>query len=72
MDTYSEKIQLVKKGILLQFEEEAMRAPMAPKVQKTPATTRLKKRRLILKKEDRLAAASEAAIARARATAATA
>ena len=69
MDTYSEKIQLVKKGILLQFEEEAMRAPMAPKVQKPPTTTRLKKRRLILKKEDRLAAASEAAVAEATASA---
>ena len=58
MDTYSEKIQLVKKNILHQFEEEAMQTPMARKL-KTPTTRypnpinqRIRDRYIVLKKKD--------------------
>jgi len=62
MDTYSEKIQLKKQEILSIFEEEAMRTPMARQIippsythhqhqQKPP---RIRDRRIILKKKDRL------------------
>jgi hypothetical protein len=64
MDTYSEKIQVKKQEILSIFEEEAMRTPMARQIipptytqhqnqhqQKPP---RIRDRRIILKKKDRL------------------
>jgi len=62
MDTYSEKIQVKKQEILSIFEEEAMRTPMARQIipptytqhqhqQKPP---RIRDRRIILTKKDRL------------------
>jgi SNF2 family DNA or RNA helicase len=60
MDTYSEKIQIVKKNILCQFEEEAMRTPMAPKLKlldtkfiNKPQPQRIRDRFIKLKKKDR-------------------
>ena len=59
MDTYSEKIQGVKKDILHQFEVEVMRLPMATgtianaTIANKIKTALRKKRRLILKMKDR-------------------